>query len=557
MSLQWCLRSEVPEDTAELGRMVLAPDNIYRQIGDRFNELWPDQSVFAPMYCDTGRGAIPPLLLSLVTVFQMQEKLPDRVAAQMVASRIDWKYALHLPLTYPGFHFTDLLAFRQRLEKHGQERLVFDEFLKRLQALGLIRRRPNVRTDSTHVLGRVHRLGQLELVTESIRVALRAALKTDAVWCDQAVPPALREAYDQRQEEYGLSDTEVKARLLEAGKDGFWFLAQVDRSAPEAVRELAEVATLRTVLQQQFPDGPERPPAKRPSGGDIIESPHETQARVGRKRGQSWLGYKVQLTETHDADRPRLIVDLEVTGATANDSPELSQIQQRLEERRIEPKEQRVDQSYVSAENLVESAERGIELLGIPLADTSAPEGFRQTDFEINEEEQEAICPAGHRSAVWSVRQHYPRQVEGLPATQVRFAADTCQQCAFFAQCTTSRQGRSLMLHPYRHVLQARREEAKTEAFLERLRPRAGIEGTVSELVRGHDMRQARYRGEGRVRLQGYFTATAANLKRSIRWLASAEQKAGAAKKASAIRPAQAMQRPDEIRQALSCPSYS
>lgn len=527
MSLQWQLRREVPEDTAELGRVVLAPDNIYRQIGDRFHELWPDQSVFEPMYCDTGRGAVPPLLLSLVTVFQMQEKLPDRIAAAMVASRIDWKYALHLPLTYPGFHFTDLLAFRQRLVEHGQERLVFDEFLKRLQALGLIRQRAHVRTDSTHVLGRVHRLGRLELVTECLRVALQATAKVAPDWCTQAVPSTLRAAYQERQGEYGLSDAEIKTRLSEAGQDGFWFLAQVERSAPEAVRELSEVMTLRTVWQQQFPHGPGRPPAKRPAGNGIIESPHETGARLSRKRGQSWLGYKVQVSETYDADRPHLIVDLEVTDAPANDSPELGNIQDRLAERGIVPQEQQVDQSYVSADNLVDSAKRGIELLGIPPADTVAPEGFRQTDFKIDEEAQEATCPAEQKSVVWSQRKSYPRHPDGLPAIQIRFAAQVCQECKFFGQCTKSDQGRSLTLHPYRQALEARRAEAQTEAFLARLSPRAGIEGTVSELVRGHDMRKARYRGKGKVRLQGYFTAAAANLKRALRWLTSTEKDAG------------------------------
>jgi len=462
----------------------------------------------------------------LVTVFQAQEKLPDRVAAAMVASRIDWKYALHLPLTYAGFHFTDLLAFRQRLEEHDQERLVFDEFLKRLQALGLVRRRPRVRTDSTHVLGRVHRLGQLELITESLRVALQATAKIALEWCEQAVPSTLRETYTQRQGEYGLSDTEVKTRLIEVGKDAFWFLAQVERSAPADVRELPEVATLRTVLQQQFPGGPGRPPAKRPAGGDIIETPHETEARRASKRGHAWTGYKMQVTETHDADLPHLIVDLEVTAATANDSPELSKIQDRMEGRGIVPKEQQVDQSYVSAENLVDSAKRGIELLGIPPADTAGPKGFRQTDFEIDEEQHRAVCPAGQTNVVWSERQNYPRCPDGLPAVQIRFAAQTCQQCKFFGQCTDSMQGRSLLLHPYRAVLQARRAEAKTKAFLERLRPRAGIEGTVSELVRAHGMREARYRGKEKLRLQGFFAATAANLKRTMRWLSTTEKAA-------------------------------
>ena len=115
MSLQWDLPRKVPEDTAALGQKLLAPDNAYRQIGDQFAKLFPDQGPFVPLYYSTGRGAIPPLLLALVTILQMLEKVSDRVAAEWVVSRLDWKYALHLLLDYPGFHFTDLYAFRQRL----------------------------------------------------------------------------------------------------------------------------------------------------------------------------------------------------------------------------------------------------------------------------------------------------------------------------------------------------------------------------------------------------------------------------------------------------------
>jgi transposase len=523
MSLQWQLSRDIPADTAAVGRVILSQDNAYRQIGDRFDQLLPQESVFTPMYANTGRGAISPLLLALVTVFQMLEKVPDRVAAEMVRTRIDWKYALHLPLLYKGFHFTDLYAFRVRLLEHGQERLVFDQILARLKALGLIKPRGKMRTDSTHILAVVQRLTQLELVTESLRVALCAALEVAPVWCKQALPATFEEAYNQRQWQYGLSDSQVKSRLAQAGRDGFWFLAQIDQSAPEVVRQLPEVETLRTVLRQQFTQGPDGPPAKRPTGRDVIESPHETEARYAKKRGQGWIGYKVQVTETCDDDRPHLIVDLEPTGALANDSPELPHIQARLEKQGTPPGEQYVDQGYMSAEHLVQSAAQGIRLMGIPLDDTQGRQGFRQADFRIDEGNQQAICPAGQSSTVWSQRS---RCGAGPPAILVRFDAQTCQRCEFFGQCTTSPQGRSLTLNPYRAALQARRAEAKTEAFQKQLHLRAGVEATISELVRGHQLRSARYRRQAKLRLQTYFTAAAVNLKRTIRWLSQPVQAA-------------------------------
>jgi len=256
----------------------------------------------------------------------------------------------------------------------------------------------------------------------------------------------------------------------------------------------------------------------------VIESPHETEARYATKRGQGWIGYKIQVTESCDDDRPHLVVDLEPTAALDNDSPELAHIQARLQKQGTTPSEQYVDQGYMSGKNLVNSAELGICLMGIPLSDTRRPEGFRQADFCIDEEKQQAICPAGQTSSVWSQRP--ARHGGDPPAIQVRFDAQTCQQCRFFGQCTASAQGRSLGLHPYRAALYKRRAEAQKQSFQQQLHLRAGIEATISELVRGHQFRRARYRGQAKLRLQAYFTAIAVNLKRTVSWLNQPDQAA-------------------------------
>jgi hypothetical protein len=155
--------------------------------------------------------------------------------------------------------------------------------------------------------------------------------------------------------------------------------------------------------------------------------------------------------------------------------------------------------------------------MGVPLDDTQGPEGFRQADFDIDETARQAICPDEQTSVVWSASQ---AAEDPAPTIKIRFDAHLCQHCRFFGQCTNSPQGRSLTLHPYRVLLAQRRAEAQTEDFKNQLHLRAGIEGTLSELVRGHRLRWARYRGQAKVRLQAYFTAIAVNLKRVTRWWA-------------------------------------
>lgn len=520
--LKWCLSRSVPADTAALGQTLLPVTDIYRQIGDRFGELIPTEDIFSSLYSHKGMGAVSPLLLALVTTLQAMEKLPDRVAAHYVVTRLDWKYALHLPLGYLGFHWTDLHDFRQRLVEHGQERLVFDAVIAKLKAMGLIKERGKMRTDATHVVSLLNRLSQLELVRESMRVALDALTTVAPVWVSETVPAVFNETYGERQNDYRLSDSKISKQLLEAGRDGFWLLARIDQSAPAEARMLSEVETLRTVLAQQFPQGPESGPTKdRPAGRGVIETPHDPEARGSKKRHKSWVGYKEHITETCDDKLPSVIVDVEVTDATEGDNEQLPEIQKRLAERQLKPGEQIVDQSYMSGPNLAHSAKQEIDLVGRPEQDHGAPEGYRQANFQIDEEKKEAICPAGHKSVIWSER---PVGDDGRCRIEIRFSRKDCQQCSAFGVCTKSTQGRSLYLNPYRDLLEPCRARAKTEEFKQEYRLRSPIEGSISEAVRGYDARHARYRGRAKNRLRACSTATAVNLKRVIRWLLQQEK---------------------------------
>jgi transposase len=110
----------IPQEIRIWGEKYLGDDNLYRVVGDQLLSLISEDefmSEFASMYSRTGRPSINPIILSLVTVFQFLEDIPDRVASQYVKTRLDWKYALHIPLDDPGFHYSDLCNFRKRLAK--------------------------------------------------------------------------------------------------------------------------------------------------------------------------------------------------------------------------------------------------------------------------------------------------------------------------------------------------------------------------------------------------------------------------------------------------------
>ena len=79
---------------------------------------------------------------------------------------------------------------------------------------------------------------------------------------------------------------------------------------------------------------------------------------------------------------------------------------------------------------------------------------------------------------------------------------------------------RTIVVSQYQELLQQRRRERQSAQFKERMHERNAIEGTVSELARGHGLRRSRYHGLAQVELQNLLVATGCNIKRSLRAIA-------------------------------------
>src|SRR5258706_14141763 len=106
--------SPVPEETARVARAANPKVNVYMSMRDELGSIYEDQ-MFVDLFPRRGQPAEAPWRLALVIVMQFMEGLSDRQAAEAVRERIDWKYALSLELTDPGFDFSLLSEFRTRL----------------------------------------------------------------------------------------------------------------------------------------------------------------------------------------------------------------------------------------------------------------------------------------------------------------------------------------------------------------------------------------------------------------------------------------------------------
>ena len=113
MSLRPQAPPAVPEETRRIARAAFPKGTLCLRIADALGPVYQD-SQFAALFPRRGRPAEAPGRLALAVVLQFAENLSDREAAEAVRGRIDWKYALGLTLSDPGFDHTVLSEFPLR-----------------------------------------------------------------------------------------------------------------------------------------------------------------------------------------------------------------------------------------------------------------------------------------------------------------------------------------------------------------------------------------------------------------------------------------------------------
>jgi transposase len=522
----------VPEETARVARAAFPKGTIYMRMYDALGSLFADQQ-FADLFPARGQAAAAPVRLALATILQFAEGLSDRQAADAVRGRIDWKYLLCLPLTDPGFDHTVLSEFRTRLVAGGAEHLLLDTLLTQFRELGLLKARGRQRTDSTHVLAAVRVLNRLERVGETLRSALNSLAVVAPDWLQAWVPAEWYLRYGDRIENYHLPkpDSERQALAATIGADGFRLLQMIDTTTDRPwLRDVPAVHTLRRVWAEQYtdPPGPVRWREVKDLApvAELIASPYDIDARWSTKRSVEWVGYKVHLTETCDADLPRLITHVATTPATTPDDNMLAPIHAALAALDLLPQEHLVDAGYTNADALVTSEQvHGITVVGPVALDPSwqarAGEGFDKASFVVDWDAERVTCPAGKHSLSWLPCTDPTK----LAAIHVRFARRDCLACPLRSRCTKAKiEPRELMLQTREEyeALQAARQRQATAEFTAEYAARAGVESAHSQGIRRCGLRQARYIGLPKVHLQHVLTAAALNVVRVGAWLAEA-----------------------------------
>jgi transposase len=246
-------RSTLPADTAKATRSMFNTENLYLAIGDQFDVLF-DNVTWDGLSGFGGRSARTLFILAMVTIFQFAEDLPDDQAADAVRTRMDWKYALHLALDYPGLAPAELYEFRQRLLLDSEGQTVFQRMLIRLAKTGILGGKGKRQADVTDVLMTVNALSRMVKVARAMSLALEALAASQPAWLLAISLPHWYERYGQTTitlQWHGCGK-EQEALAEAIGVDICYLLKTMTQADKPELASLIEVRTLNQVWREQY-----------------------------------------------------------------------------------------------------------------------------------------------------------------------------------------------------------------------------------------------------------------------------------------------------------------
>ena len=115
LSIMTVIIPPIPRETARAAGEVFGRSNFYIQVGEHLESLLEGIQMEYVLETEKSWGTGGDTILALVTLFQFVDGLTDEQATEATRTRIDWKFAMHLPLKTVTFNQSALSRFPRRI----------------------------------------------------------------------------------------------------------------------------------------------------------------------------------------------------------------------------------------------------------------------------------------------------------------------------------------------------------------------------------------------------------------------------------------------------------
>jgi transposase len=240
-------------DTSQAGHILFSPENRYIMIGNQLDELLDGLDLKA-LDATGEKQERMAWLLAMVTIFQYAESIPDQEAIQSLHKRLDWKYALHIPLSYSVVAPETLCGFRQHILSNSAAQTTFQALIERVSLIDLFHGHNNRPDSAVRVLQSVCNLSRMERIGMAIYNTLGALASIKPEWLLRISLPHWYERYDQILVNLYLnrSDQEREDLLVSIGTDMLYLITEIDYAHNPELSRLPEVRAMRLEWIEQF-----------------------------------------------------------------------------------------------------------------------------------------------------------------------------------------------------------------------------------------------------------------------------------------------------------------
>jgi len=400
--------------------------------------------------------------------------------------------------------------FRDRVGAEALER-IFQAVLGQARELGLVKDRLRLK-DATHIIANIAIPSTIRLVAETRDQLLEAA----EPFASREVQAHWQQADIISSQSEELSD---KERLVLRVQHLRGVLAWADDLPRSEVFDQADASAQEELLRSLELAHKVLADREDPKAGDKVISVHDPDARCGKHCG-FYSGYLGDITMDADSE---LITALEVLPANGDEGADAAHlIRQEEAAHGNDVAALSIDGAGYRGEVLRELTDpEGLELeVFTPPTERVALTVFGPDDFTLGQDPTTGratlTCPAGQTTS------QQQRSLRGT-GMQFRFGKGQCGHCPLRSQCLADPEtpSRTLIKNDYDAEYKAAQAKAQTPQYAQVRKEHPAIERKLSELVRRHDLRHARYRSLSKVRRQALLTAIAVNVKRMIKLRAS------------------------------------
>jgi len=511
--------------------------------------LLANEETFRPLFCeDNGRPNKPVAATLGVIILKEMFDLTDEVAMDNFEFNASWQYALNVEPDEAHVCQKTLHNFRVKMSDAEDNGLLtytslFDEVVTAIaKDLGL--KLGKQRLDSTHIRSNMAVLTRLALFTHTITAFIKK-LRKQHPRLFEALPQRIHERYVDREGYFAdAPSSDSRRRLVQCAAD-LWRL--VDRfRGQRSVKGRPSYLRLKRLLADQCiieddemtdPDGDglegvpvrlKEPKKEKISGTSLQGS--DDDATYGHKG----KGYQVQVAETcHEENEIEVVTHVSVEGAHESDQHATIPVLDDLEHKGCKPETLLADTNYGRGQNIVDAADRGVDLMSPSCGPKPKTEkgNFTLDDFQFSADGQQIDhCPMGQTPAEQGVSSRNRRYA--------RMDAKQCERCQWTGRCPAWRSDRAnnVSLLSQRSggagtvtlrwslaagATMARRQRERTKEFKDDYRLRSGIEATNSEYKRFYGGGRLRVRGSPAVTRTVMFKFIALNIRR---WTMSAQK---------------------------------